>query len=140
MFCDMCAENFTSSQFFPSSHQHILVNPYFLGVVRKQVSLGYPNRNPHIRTYRGIFPMYFWYSKKKGVNVGKSRNKKMCQDQNCVATTGAFWPNYMCRHLAVAATLHKCKKIKKYRKKHIWNFLGGNGTENMARCVSSRQL
>ncbi len=27
------------------------------------------------------------------VDVGKSRHTKMCRDQNCVATTGAFWPN-----------------------------------------------
>lgn len=26
------------------------------------------------------------------VDVGKSRQKKMCRDQNCVGATGAFWP------------------------------------------------
>ncbi len=39
--------------------------PYFLGIVRNQVSLGYPNRNPHIRTYRGILCMYLWYYRGK---------------------------------------------------------------------------
>ena len=26
------------------------------------------------------------------VDVGKSRQKKMCRDQNCVGATGEFWP------------------------------------------------
>ena len=55
--------------FFILSHPPILANSvlfsscdnHFLGVVRNQVSLGYPNRNPHIRSYRGILRTYLWY-------------------------------------------------------------------------------
>ena len=95
-----CAEIFSSYQFFifsPVFWQIVLFfivrQPYFLGVVRNQVSLRYPNRNLHIRTYRGILCKYLWYSKKKGVNVGNPRHKNTMLDQFCFATTGAFWPN-----------------------------------------------
>ncbi len=93
---------FSSSHLFFGKYYYFSScdNLNFLGVVRNQVSLGYPNRNLHIRTYRGILRMYLWYSKKKGVNVGKFQHKKMCQDHNCVATTGAFGqnvPTFGCR-------------------------------------------
>ena len=97
-----CSEFFSSSQFF-----HLLTilatSIIFHRVVRNQVSLGYPNHSPHIRTYRGILRMYLWYSKKKGVNVSNPQHKNTVSDQFCVATIGGHF-GQICRHLAVAAT------------------------------------
>ncbi len=45
-----------------------------------------PHHNLHTRSYRGIFWMYLWYSKKKGVNVGNPRHKNS-RDRFCVCVT-----------------------------------------------------
>ena len=44
--------------------------------------------NISTKSYRGILRTYLGTL----VDVGKSRQKKMCRDQNCVGATGAFWP------------------------------------------------
>ena len=37
--------------------------------------------------------MYLWYYRGKFGECRQIPTQKMCQDQNCVATTGVFWPN-----------------------------------------------
>ncbi len=71
---------------------------YFLGIVRNHVSLGSPNHNLHTRSYRGIFRMYLWYSKKKGVNVGNPRHKNTvsgsvlcCHNREMSAKSADIW-------------------------------------------------
>ena len=104
---------FASSQFFILSHHiffilsvfsssHITtsylatifhcVTNLFLCFIRNHVSLASHNHNPCTRSYRGPLCMYFWYFKKKGVNVSNPRHKNTCPNQICVTTTGQCWP------------------------------------------------
>ncbi len=71
----------------------IVWQPYFLGVVRNQEYLSATPTVTHLSELTEEFSVCTSGTKEENmVDVGKSRHKKMCRDQNCVATTGAFWP------------------------------------------------
>ena len=82
---------------FSSSHTHLFwrivyyfhhVTTIFLALSETKYLLATPTvthisevtEEFYVRTYGTL------------VDVGKSRQKKMCRDQNCVGATGAFWP------------------------------------------------
>ena len=49
--------------------------------------------NISTKSYRGIQVYSLCTIEENLVDVGRSRHKKLCRDQNCVATTGAFGQN-----------------------------------------------
>ncbi len=105
-----------------SSHPPILANSIIFHRVttlfswhcQKPSIYGYPNCNPHIRTYRGILRMYLWYYRGKFGGCGQIPTQKnmlgskLCgHDRGIGAKCADIWLSW--RHVANTSATFSAK-------------------------------